>query len=279
MKPAKNLPWQRHYKSTIAPLCNAIFEQFPKEFDSKDDFFQNVPIVRVFDVNKPPKDLKYNVLTIAVASMNEKLENQSNDGLHLVREISFFPLAPGKPCVNERFFMDRNRTNFKAKGWGNGNWRVWLALEDVDAERKKRKKTCAISSEESTVVSSESEETDEKTNNQEDNRISKKVRLLETSFTALPSPTSTAEATFPMLNQFYPNATNFLPLSPHSAFLPHPNPSLHLPSSTFLQLNSRYGKERNLLSPPQHSLSPNIVYTWFPPTPSQNRMPFLGWTH
>lgn len=151
--PTRNLPWQKLFKGRVAPVCSKVFEhEKPFEefirlgktsmtFSSPVGFFENVPVILVQDASRPPKNLLYNVLTIAVEV--NKVQHFSSDfesGVYMVREISAFPLAPGKPCITERLFMDRSRERFKAKGWGCGNWRIWLALEDMDAERKKKKK-------------------------------------------------------------------------------------------------------------------------------------------
>ena len=103
---------------------------------------EEIHIAVVRDARKPPMDLEYNRLTLAIEDPKADFNSPriASDGIYLVREISAFPLAPNKPCVNERLFMDRKRENYKAKGWGTGRWRIWLALEDQDAQRKKRKK-------------------------------------------------------------------------------------------------------------------------------------------
>ena len=152
---AKNLPWQKIFHKRIAPICLKIAEDresldeasfFKKyisiESGTVDICGENVGITMVRDARKPPPDLKYNQLTLALEDPNADVTSPrvGSDGVYLVREISAFPLAPNKPCVNERLFMDRKRENFKAKGWGTGRWRMWLALEDADAQKKKRKK-------------------------------------------------------------------------------------------------------------------------------------------
>jgi len=169
---ARNLPWQKHFKLRVASVCTKIIDEPPAllermiaALDKRTghgtfELMPDIKVMGVLDANRPPRDLEYDVVTIAVqcppsssffsASPSSTTGDRragtargtgENDGHHLVREISSFQLAPGRPSITERLFMDKHRPLYKAKGWGIGTWRVWLALEDVDALRKKRKKT------------------------------------------------------------------------------------------------------------------------------------------
>lgn len=157
---ARNLPWQKIFHKRIAPVCLAVIEEREKRGNDQGVFAAFGPprgevkrIIRIGDESilvqvvrdpkKPPPDLKYDQVTLVIEDPDADLHpptKVSSDGIYLVREIASFSLAPNKGCINERLFMDRKRENYKSKGWGMGRWRVWLALEDIDAARKKRKK-------------------------------------------------------------------------------------------------------------------------------------------
>jgi hypothetical protein len=155
--PARNLPWQRHFKLRIAPLCLEVLKDtsgyLTFEQALANAALKEIPKVVVTDCNRPPSNLAYNVITLAIAaggptsgSSSASMMEQMESGLYLVREISSVPLLPENNIlvINERLFMDKTREMYKSKGWGTANWRFWLALEDVDVMQKRRNKRAIL---------------------------------------------------------------------------------------------------------------------------------------